>query len=244
MSGSSAPAAPETLRWPRLPPALGFLTGMVDVIGWLSLSHFYSANITGDLTQSVSYLLPGETPHMLQILAVPVFFVGLVVAYSLSRTYGADSPATMRALLLVQAAVLLALCFAAGVAGPVIASKAWSDVAVGVLAVLAISLSNTAMHLMNKSAPTTWALTANCVTAAVAILNIVTGHGSAEERDRDARTWRAIVPTVLWFLLGGLLGVLAVRGLHARAWLAPLVTALLLWALLWPRATERAIAGG
>lgn len=244
MSGSDPRAAPSDLRWPGLPPALGFLTGMIDVIGWLSLSHFYSANITGDLTQSVSYLLPGETPHMLQIIAVPVFFVGLVVAYSLSRRYGAESPATMRALLLIQAAVLLALCLAAGVAGPVPASKAVSDVAVGVLAVLVISLSNTAMHLMNKSAPTTWALTANCVTASVAILNLLTGHGSAEERSRDARTWRVIVPTVLLFLLGGLVGVLAMRGPYPRAWLVPLVTALLLWVLLWPRATERAIAGG
>ncbi|MCW6511788.1 DUF1275 family protein [Lichenifustis flavocetrariae] len=82
MSGSSDHAAPgDGLRWTRLPPALGFLTGMIDVIGWLTLSHFYSANITGDLTQSVSYLLPGETPHAPQILAVPVFFAGMILIY-------------------------------------------------------------------------------------------------------------------------------------------------------------------
>ncbi|MCW6511787.1 hypothetical protein M8523_27875 [Hyphomicrobiales bacterium BP6-180914] len=149
----------------------------------------------------------------------------------------------MRGLLLMQATALLALCIAAGVAGPVIGSKSDAGLLVGLLAVLLIALSNTAMHMMDKSAPTTWALTANCVTGSVALLNLATGHGTAEERERDRHTWRAIVPTLLMFLLGGLLGVIAVPGLHERVWAAPSVTALLLWVLLWPRATERVIAG-
>ena len=245
MTPSAARVAESVkLRWPRLPPALGFITGMIDVISWITLAHFYTANITGDLVQSVSYIIPGQSVHVLQVLAAPVFLIGVIFVYVVARRLGASSPAMMRTLLLIQAAVLAVLCVAAGSDGVARVGKNVSDLIVGLLAVFAIALSNTTMHMMDKSAPTTWALTANCVSAAIASLNLITGHGSEDQRRQDRHTWHTIWPTVLAFLMGSLVGVEAVQHFQERAWLVPLISALLLWTLLWPRATERAIAVG
>jgi uncharacterized membrane protein YoaK (UPF0700 family) len=222
--------AMEQQSWKQLPVVLGFITGMMDVVGWLLLSGFFTANITSDFTESVTYLLPGTRFHVLQVTVIPIFFVGVVSVYS---RLGPRSAAMIRSLGCMQLLLLVIVCVIGSIGGPVSLNREQQEFVIDVLAVLAIALSNTTMHLLDKNAPTTWALTANCVTASIAALNIITRSGSAEERAWDFERLQSIWPTVGALLMGGLIGAIAVETLHDHAWFVPTVASSLLLVSTW-----------
>jgi uncharacterized membrane protein YoaK (UPF0700 family) len=222
----------------QLPVVVGFITGMMDVVGWLLLSGFFTANITGDLTESVTGLVSGTTFNVLRVSVIPVFFGGVVLVYFVARHLGPRSAAMIRALASMQFLLLFGVCVVAGSSAPAPTNRGVQVFAVGVAAVFAIALSNTTMHLLNKNAPTTWALTANCVTASVAALNILTRSGSAQERVSDFEVLQSIWPTVGAFLIGGLIGSIAVETLHYHAWLVPTAASSLFLTAAW-LATKR-----
>lgn len=227
-----APRAQE-LSWPYLPAKIGFLTGMLDMMGFLLLTGFFSANITGDLVESASYLVPGQQSHLLQILALPIFLVGVLLAYFLARRFGRASAPMVRSLLLTQLLLLTGMCLFSGGTQSAEFPAEVQHIVLGITAVLAVAISNTTMHMLDKQAPTTWALTANTVTALLALLNLTTHHGSADELAQDRQEWRRIWPVVVAFLLGGLLGTVASLRLHNWAWAVPAITALILLLLSW-----------
>src|SRR5258708_25664996 len=76
----------ELLRFERrLPPLLSVVAGMVDVIGFLSLGLF-TAHVTGNLVVIAALLVRGGPPHTAQVLAVPVFIVGVAAGWSIALT--------------------------------------------------------------------------------------------------------------------------------------------------------------
>ncbi len=234
-AGNGQSAQAGGAEWPHLPAALGFLTGMIDIAGWLTLGGFFSANITGDLVESVSYFVPGRPLHPLQVLAIPAFFVGAVSVYFLARRLGSANVAMVRSVLFTQFLLLVLVCGLSETAKHTLAPDGLPFVVIGTAIVLAIAVSNTSMHLLDNQAATTWALTANTVIATIALLNIVTKYGSEEDRAKDWKKWRSIWPVIVCFLLGGLGGTLAVSFLHRWAWSIPAAVSLLLLITLRPQ---------
>ncbi|GJG89088.1 hypothetical protein tb265_42690 [Gemmatimonadetes bacterium T265] len=178
-----APASPA--GWPHLPAEVAFVTGMLDLIGWFLLTGFFSANTTGDAVESASYVVPGQHPHVLQLLAVPLFVVAVVLVYLLSRRFGSASAATVRAMRAIQFVLLACLCLVSGTMRPSASPGGLEHVLVGVLAVVTVAVSDTAMHMLDATAPTTWAITANVVTGMIALLNVATKYGSPAEWAED-----------------------------------------------------------
>ncbi len=64
--------------------------------------------------------MPGQTPYLLQVLAVPAFFFGLGIVYASVVRFGSDSETMLRALFSAQAVLLVLLRWAAGVVHTVI----------------------------------------------------------------------------------------------------------------------------
>ena len=219
--------------WPRLPAEIAFVTGMLDLIGWFLLTGFFAANITGDAVESASYAVPGQHPHVLQLLAVPLFLVTVVLVYLLSRRLGSASAATVRGVRAIQFVLLACLCLVSGAMRPSASPDGLEHVLVGVLAVVTVAVSNTALHMLDAKAPTTWAITANVVTGMIALLNIATKYGSLAERAEDRARWRAVWPAVLAFLAGGLVATVAVVTLHNWAWAVPAAVSLLVLVATW-----------
>ena len=67
-----------------LPLLLSLIAGSVDVIGFLSLDHLFTAHITGNLVVLASLLARGGPPNVIQILAVPVFMAAIAAAWLLA----------------------------------------------------------------------------------------------------------------------------------------------------------------
>ncbi|HME90446.1 MAG TPA: YoaK family protein, partial [Myxococcaceae bacterium] len=64
---------------------LSVLAGLVDVIGFLSLGHVFTAHITGNLVVMADQMVNGGPPHVAQLLSIPVFGLTIAVAYLLAR---------------------------------------------------------------------------------------------------------------------------------------------------------------
>ena len=220
---ASSLAHTEGAKWPRLPMWVAFLTGIIDLMTWLTLSGYFSSAITGSMAESVSYLVPGQKAQALPLLAVPLFFVGVIWVYFRGRRVGRTSMAMVRSMLFAQFLLLACLWVISLKTLPDAAFGAAPRVAVGVLAILAIALSNATMHLLDTKAATTWALTANSVNATFALLNLALKVGSEEDREADRQEWHRVWPVVASFLLGGLLSTFSFTFWHNRAWIVPFV---------------------
>jgi len=158
--------------------------------------------------------VPGHQPHMLQLLAIPLFFVVALLVYFLSQRLGSTSRHLIRILRLTQFLMLVCLYLIGGLIQTGPAPTGNEKILIGVRGVMTIAVSNTAMHMLNAKAPSTWALTMNSATALISVINIVTKYGTEADREEDHARWKAIWPTMLGFLAGGFVATVAVSFLH------------------------------
>src|SRR5258708_29555878 len=74
--------AAELLRLEaRLPPLLSVIAGMVDLTGFLTLGHIFTAHITGNLVVAAAAAVQGGPFNVAQALAIPVFMLALVLVW-------------------------------------------------------------------------------------------------------------------------------------------------------------------
>lgn len=225
----------------QLPAVLSVIAGMTDVTGWLLLGGLFTAHITGNLVVIAADLVRGGSPHLAQVLAVPVFILFVALAAQLARRLARGSDhaadggqATLRTLLAGQVVLLLgALAIAAAVHASSQPEGVASDV-VAMLAVGAMGVQNALLHLTRKSVPTTAVMTGNLVVCTIALLRIVWGDGDQVEAHRQ---WDATWPLIAGFLVGCVVGAIAVRGTGDWAWAVPTATAAvtLVWQVRSPR---------
>ncbi len=240
----SSGAKSTKLRWPVLPASIAFVTALISVATLMTLDHFTCSELTSDLVGAAASLAPGVHTRTLEFLAIPVFLAGVVLVYTLVRRCGPKSATAIRSVLGTEAAVLACACVLSVTDSAAANPHDTHHVAIGVLAVLAVSLSNTGMHMIDKTAATTWALTANIVAASIALMNLITRYGTAEDLEKDRERWRAIWPVVLMFLVGSLVGAIIIPRLHKWLWLLPTGTALCVLAMAWRSGTHESDADG
>ncbi len=216
-------------EWPYLPIALGFLTGMIDIMGALVLGGYIAEVVTSDMIGSASGLAPGNHDHLLrlQLIAIPCFFADIVAVYFLVRRFGSDSVTTIRTVLLTQFLLLAAVTLYSWTLPHAPVLNTTPAIIMGVAIMLVIASSNMSMHMLDDQSATTWALTANSVRATIAVLNIATKVGTEQDRKNDWQLFRAIWPVVTCFLIGVFIGTLSVHFWHYKAWFVPATVSLL-----------------
>jgi uncharacterized membrane protein YoaK (UPF0700 family) len=223
-SGHKGAIAEKTLK--HLPAALSLIAGMADVTSWLTLSGLFSAHITGNIVVAIADWARGESPHTAQVLAIPVFGMGVVLADLWTRSFSARRSATIGSLLLGQFLLLASASALAAATHPSTDPNGGKAIGVGMLAVTAMAVQNTLVHLAFKPAPTTAIMTGNIVVIILALIDIALERGSHK---LDAiQKWQATWPLLVGFLAGCLAGATAVALTHDLAWLLPTVTSLVL----------------
>ena len=218
-------------NWSRVSIVFSFINGMVDIMGWLTLGGFFAANITGDFVIAIADVVRGQQLHLLQLLAIPFYIGGVFLALVLAQRLGRQSVVQLRVLLLLQCLLLMCALTISVVLHPAPSMEGTPAVLIGLCAVSSIGVQNAVMRLADKQAPTTWALTANSVTAIFALMTLI--HQNQADRTEAIETWQFNWRAIVAFLIGALVGAVAFSLLHTWAWAVPSVTTLLVLGVSW-----------
>ena len=85
----------------RLPPLLSVIAGMVDLTGFLTLGHIFTAHVTGNLVVAAADAVHGGPFHLAQALAIPVFMLALAGVWLIAQVSHRHGTMLIRPLVLV-----------------------------------------------------------------------------------------------------------------------------------------------
>src|SRR5262245_1555501 len=142
---------------------------MVDVIGFLRLGLF-TAHVTGNLVVIAAQLVQGGPPRMAQILAVPVFIVGVAAAWLIAKASDRRGPALLRPLLVAQF-MLLAGVLMLRVGGGAANRHGLMAGITAMTAVSAMAFQFSLLRLAVTGAPSTAVMTGNLTNSVLALLD-------------------------------------------------------------------------
>jgi uncharacterized membrane protein YoaK (UPF0700 family) len=213
---------PSPLWELRLAAILSVISGMVDLIGFLSVGNIFPAHITGNLVIVSAAVLRDLRPA--QVLVIPVFVLAVAATWLLARHSGKRGPALNRLLLIVQF-LLLAAALAFSVMSPSDDPRSLAAVAAVILAVAAMACQHALLRLTLPKAPSTGVMTGNLTGAILALLDSLSRTGPLNP-DVTGRLMRSLYP-FLGFVSGCVLAACAILLVGEWAWSLPLACAAL-----------------
>jgi uncharacterized membrane protein YoaK (UPF0700 family) len=207
----------------RLPPLLSVIAGMVDLTGFFTLGHVFTAHVTGNLVVAAAVVVQGGPVVPAQLLAIPVFMLALAAVWLLAEMSHRDGPRLARRLLLVQFGLLAIVLIFSVIAKP---SSSPHGVAAGIAVMLCVSAMACQYALLRLAMPTvvsTAVMTGNLTNAVLSLMELAaTRHPLLRG---DAERLRQSLYLLAGFLLGCVVAAAAVSLLADWAWALPAVLA-------------------
>ena len=207
----------------RLPTLLSVIAGMVDLTGYLNLGNLFTAHITGNLVVVAALVVRGGRMNPAQVLAIPVFILGVAAIWLLARASGRQGPGLARLLLLIQFLLLAGALIFSAITKP---SANPHGLMAGVTAMLAVSAMACQFALLRLAlpvAPSTAVMTGNLTNTVLSLLDTL-----ARTRPLmagDAERLRGSCHLLIGFLGGCVVAAAAVSLLGDWAWSFPVALA-------------------
>src|SRR5712672_4165000 len=155
----------------RLPPLLSVIAGMVDLTGFFTLGHIFTAHVTGNLVVASAAAVHGGPFNLAQALAIPVFMLALAVVWLIAQASRRRGPSLARLLLLVQFLLLAAVLIFSIITRP---SADPQGVAAGIavmIAVAAMACQYALLRLAIPGALSTAVMTGNLTNTVLSLLD-------------------------------------------------------------------------
>jgi uncharacterized membrane protein YoaK (UPF0700 family) len=222
---------PRSLRPASTGALLAFTAGFVDTCGFIALFGLFTAHVTGNFVL-IGAALAEDHPGILgKLLALPVFI--LVVAATRIFVAARESQGKASTVpVLVGQILFLALFLLVGIAAtPITHPDAPVAIAAGLAGVTAMAIQNAASRLSFAALAPTTVMTGNVTQIVIDLVDLASGHGSAEARGRLVK----MLPAVAAFAVGALAGALGYVAIGFLCLIAPIVTTALVLAVR-PRA--------
>ena len=146
----------HALDW-SLVAVLSMTAGAVDAIGFLGLGGLFIAHITGNIVVVVAHYITGGFSRIGPLIAVPVFIVVLGTVVWVSKDKSKHR--TLRALLILHAALLTGFLVLSAALGPFANPGSAVAASVGMLGVAAMATQNALVRLDLPGFPATAVLT-------------------------------------------------------------------------------------
>ena len=205
------------IRHPSLSVLLGINAGFVDTLGFLALQGLFTAHVTGNFVTIAASLVTGHAGLIAKLLALPVFLLVVALCALLEARWKARG-VSLRNLLVVQLALLVATALLAMLFGPFgDVDQPWA-VATGLVGVAAMAVQNALGRLHLGHLPPSTLMTGNSTQIALDLVGI--GLGSAAVSPERLRSF---VLGVAAFALGCALATLAFVTLHMGAFVPPVL---------------------
>src|SRR6516164_1018252 len=203
----------------RLPPLLSVIAGMVDLTGFFTLGHIFTAHVTGNLVVAAADAVHGGPFHLAQALAIPVFMLALAGVWLIAQVSHRQGKMLVRPLLLVQFLLLVTVLVFSVIARP---STAPDGLMAGIAVMIAVSAMACQYALLRLAMPrvvSTAVMTGNLTNTVLSLLD------SLSERRAllpvDAGRLKRSLHLLVGFLLGCVVAAYAVSILEDWAWALP-----------------------
>jgi uncharacterized membrane protein YoaK (UPF0700 family) len=205
----------------RLPPLLSVIAGMVDLTGFLTLGHIFTAHVTGNLVVAAADAVHGGPFHLAQALAIPVFMLALAGVWLIAQVSHRHGAMLTRPLLLVQFLLLATVLVFSVIARP---SAAPDGLMAGIAVMIAVSAMACQYALLRLAMPrvvSTAVMTGNLTNTVLSLMDLLSKRRPLLPID-SGRLKRSLY-LLLGFLLGCIVAAPAVSALGDWAWSLPAV---------------------
>jgi len=208
-----------------LPPLLSVIAGMVDLTGFLTLGHIFTAHITGNLVVVSAVAVQGGPLNVAQALAIPVFVLALAFVWLIAQASRRRGPSLARLLLWVQFLELATVLIFSVITKP---STGQHTPMAGIAVMIAVSAMACQYALLRLAIPgaiSTAVMTGNLTNTVLSLMDLLS------RRDPllpvDAGRLRRSLYLLFGFLIGCVVAAAAVSLLGDWAWSLPVVLAAL-----------------
>ena len=186
---------------------LSFVGGFVDVVGFIALFGLFTAHVTGNFIMLGLEMVHATKLAIAKLLAVPIFIVLVALTRLFVLHYEKKGESPWREMLLAQAALLACFMIAGGMTTPMriqtisarwwpVSSASWQ---------WRCRMPGAALILANHG-PTTM-MTGNTTQAVIDLVDLL--RGVPEETPQARKRLKLLVPAILAFTAGALLGALS-----------------------------------
>jgi len=203
----------------RLPPLLSVIAGMVDLTGFFTLGHVFTAHVTGNLVVAAAAAVQGGPWNLAQALAIPVFMLALALVWLIAQASDRSGLSLARLLLLVQFLLLGALLGFSAITKP---SNDPSGFMAGIAVMIAVSAMACQYALLRLAMPravSTAVMTGNLTNTVLALMDSLPEHRRL--LPVDAGRLKRSLHLLIGFLLGCVVAAYAVSVLGDWAWILP-----------------------
>lgn len=216
--------AAELLRLEaRLPPLLSVIAGMVDLTGFFTLGHVFTAHITGNLVVAAAAVVHGGPFNLAQALAIPVFMLALAVVWLIAELSHRRGSSLAHLLLLVQFLLLAAVLILSVIAKPSVDPNGLSAGFAVMIAVSAMACQYALLRLAIPGAISTAVMTGNLTNTVLSLMDKLSMRGPL--MDDDAGRLKRSLHLLFGFLVGCVVATAAVSLLGDWAWSFPVALA-------------------
>jgi uncharacterized membrane protein YoaK (UPF0700 family) len=205
----------------RLPPLLSVIAGMVDLTGFFTLGHVFTAHITGNLVVAAAAAVHGGPFNLAQALAIPVFMLALAAVWLIAQASRQRGPSLARLLLLVQFLLLAAVLIFSVITKPSTSQHALMAGIAVMIAVSAMACQYALLRLAIPGAISTAVMTGNLTNTVLSLMDLLAEHRAL--LPIDAGHLKRSLYLLFGFLLGCVVSASAVSVLGDWAWSLPVV---------------------
>jgi uncharacterized membrane protein YoaK (UPF0700 family) len=206
-----------------LPPLLSVIAGMVDLTGFFTLGHIFTAHVTGNLVVAAAAAVHGGPFNSAQALAIPVFMLALAVVWLIAQASDRRGPSLARLLLLVQFLLLAAALIFSTITKP---SADPHGLAAGIAVMIAVSAMACQYALLRLAIPgaiSTAVMTGNLTNTVLSLMDLISKRRAL--LPLDAGRLKRSLHLLVGFLVGCVVAAVAVSILSDWAWSLPVALA-------------------
>ncbi len=207
----------------RLPPLLSVIAGMVDLTGFLTLGHIFTAHVTGNLVVASAAAVQGGPFNFAQALAIPVFMLALAVVWLIAQASHRRGPSLARLLLLIQFLLLAAVLIFSVITKP---STGQQGLVAGIAVMIAVSAMACQYALLRLAIPgaiSTAVMTGNLTNTVLSLMDMLSKRRPLMTADPDRL--RRSLHLLAGFLVGCVVAAAGVSLIGDWAWSFPLALA-------------------
>src|SRR6267378_2977867 len=205
----------------RLPPLLSVIAGMVDLTGFFTLGHVFTAHITGNLVVAAAAVVHGGPFNVAQALAIPVFMLALAAVWLIAELSHRRGSSLAHLLLLVQFLLLAAVLIFSVIAKPSVDPNGLTAGIAVMIAVSAMACQYALLRLAIPGAISTAVMTGNLTNTVLSLMDLLSKHRAL--LPVDAGRLKRSLHLLFGFLLGCVVSASAVSVLGDWTWSLPVV---------------------